>query len=50
MLGAMTTSILLFTRDNTGKQQNVILHMNENSTPLLYFAAVVMLLVEEINQ
>jgi hypothetical protein len=43
MLGAMNTSILLFTRDDTGKKQNVILHMNEHP-------AVITLLVVETNQ
>jgi hypothetical protein len=51
---ATSTRIHQFTGDKTGMRQNVTPHINKHSTPysvfMLYFAAVITLVVEETNQ
>jgi hypothetical protein len=53
-MGRTNSNIHPFTGDMTGKRQNVALHINKDSTPysifILYFAAVITLLVEEANR
>jgi hypothetical protein len=52
-MGATDSNIYPFTGDMTGKRQNFALHINKDSTPysvsMLYFAAVIALLVEDTD-
>jgi hypothetical protein len=52
--GTKNTRIHQFTGDKTGKRQNVEPHINKDSTPssvlMLYFAAVLTLVVKETNR